>query len=422
MNRLKPLLLLGVLIALGVLYHQYFRANESARTAADRPAFSEKELQIKPVKVQTALAFVGELVQYLTASGITEAVQEVEIKPLITARVESLAVQDGQTVKTGQLLLQLDDREFRIAVREARSNLLNAQVEYGLLKQEAGDFKKDPGNPHPDNEAPSEGTDTHKLGSRLEAQYQSARQQYQAGKMPEEEFRRIERDYLTAQIFSGNRQEELMAQKSGLAAAEAQLARLEYNLQNCRITAPFEGIAGEVSVHTGDLVSGGQTLMRLIDLKRLKLKLQVLEAELGAIQVGETVHAAFTAFADTLFPGKIIAINPAVNPETRTGTVIAEIPNPQHLLKSGMFATARIAVNRYPNRLLVPRAAVVERDQRKLVFIVREGKAFWCYVETGLENDDYIEIVSSAFDLKPGEPVITEGHFALAHNAPVEIN
>ena len=102
--------------------------------------------------------------------------------------------------------------------------------------------------------------------------------------------------------------------------------------------------------------------------------------------------------------------------------MIAEIPNPGALLKSGMFATVRIAVNRYPNRLLVPRAAVVERDRRQLVFIVRDGKAFWCYVETGLENDDYVEVVSSAFDLKPGEPVIVDGHFALAHNAPVEVD
>lgn len=213
-----------------------------------------------------------------------------------------------------------------------------------------------------------------------------------------------------------------MAQKSGLAAAEAQLARAEYNLQNCRILAPFDGVAGDVTAHPGDLVSAGQTLLRLINLNRLKLKLQVLEAELGAIRLGETVQASFAAFADTVFPGRIIAVNPAVNPQTRTGTVIAEIPNPAHRLKSGMFATARIAVNRYPNRLLVPRAAVVERDQRKLVFIVREGKAFWCYVETGLENDDSIEILSSAFDLKPGELVITEGLFALAHNAPVEVN
>lgn len=421
MNRLKPLLLLGVLIALGVLYHQYFRANESPRASADRPAFGEKELQIKALKVQAAPAVVGELVQYLTASGVTEAVQEIEIKPLLTARVESVAVQDGQTVKAGQLLLQLDDREFRIAVREARSQLLNAQAEYGLLKQEAAGVPKEAGNPHPGKQTPPN-EDTPNPGNDLEARYLSAREQYQAGKMPEEEFRRIERDYLTTQIFSGNRQEELMAQKSGLAAAEAQLARAEYNLQNCRILAPFDGVAGDVTVHPGELVSAGQTLLRLINLNRLKLKLQVLEAELGAIRLGETVQASFAAFPDTFFPGRIIAVNPAVNPQTRTGTVIAEIPNPAHRLKSGMFATARIAVNRYPNRLLVPRAAVVERDQRKLVFIVREGKAFWCYVETGLENDDFIEILSSAFDLKPGELVITEGHFALAHNAPVEVN
>ncbi|MFQ5677199.1 MAG: efflux RND transporter periplasmic adaptor subunit, partial [bacterium] len=70
---------------------------------------------------------------------------------------------------------------------------------------------------------------------------------------------------------------------------------------------------------------------------------------------------------------------------------------------------------------LVPKEAILIRDQRKLVFIVRDGLAKWCYAETGLENDDFVEILSSTFGLKPGEMVITSGHYTLVHDARVKI-
>jgi HlyD family secretion protein len=405
MRFLRPILVVVILITLGVLYHQYFRGDE----AAENPALEEKPA-VKPVRVQVAPAFVGELVQYVTASGVTEAVREVEIKPLVSGRVVQVAVRDGQPVRKGELLVQLDDREYQIAFREARSQLLSAQAEYALRMEDRQPIVRD--------SLPLGTNGFHELSER----YRQALAAYREGTLNDEEFRKIEREYRAAEVFSGQQRDELIAQQSGLSAAEAQFDRAKYQLENCRIPAPFSGIVGDVQVHPGDYISAGQTLLRLVDLSRLKLQLEVLESEMGNIRRGETIEARFAAFPDTVFRGQIIGINPTVNPETRTGTVIAEIPNPGALLKSGMFATVRIAVNRYPNRLLVPRAAVVERDRRQLVFIVRDGKAFWCYVETGLENDDYVEVVSSAFDLKPGEPVIVDGHFALAHNAPVEVD
>ncbi|RMI12644.1 MAG: efflux RND transporter periplasmic adaptor subunit [Calditrichaeota bacterium] len=402
---IKAVVIVTVVVGLGVLYHQYFRSEEEESA---RPTFSEEEVNVRPVKVKAAPAFIGELVQYITASGVTEALQEAEIKPLLNGRVKAVHVRDGQRVNRGAVLVELDDREYRIALEEARSNLLKAQVEYGLLKEEA---RKNPAEP---------AVSTNHLEA-LEEEYTRARQAYEAGELSEEAFRKIEREYHTAQVFSGEMRDELLAQQSGLSAAEAAFARARYNLDNCRLVAPFSGVVGDVTVHVGDLIGPSQTVMRLVDLSKLKLKLQVLEAELGQVQVGEAIRASFAAFPDTTFPGRITGVSPVVDSQTRTGTVIAEINNPGGLLKSGMFATVRIAVNRYPDRLLVPRAAIVERDQRKLIFIVREGKAVWSYVETGLENDEYVEIVSSRFNLQPGEPVIVDGHFALAHNAPVEI-
>ncbi|GAB4340945.1 MAG: efflux RND transporter periplasmic adaptor subunit [Calditrichia bacterium] len=403
MKRMKSLTIILIVIFLGFLYHRYFREQTPVEK---KSAPDEKQLKITPQKVRVKNAFRGELVKYITASGVTEAAQEVQIKPLISGKVKRVLVQDGQKVKKGELLLEIDDREYQFALEEARGNLLKAQMNYAIRKK---DNRQEP-NP-----------DTSLTSFPFREKYLKAKAEYEQGIINKSELNRIKREYEIALILAGKKQDDIIAQESGLTAAEARFERAKYQLENCQIRAPFAGIVAAVSVNAGDMVFIGEPLMQLVDLNLIKLRLQVLESDIGNLKENEVIQARFSAFPETTFPGRIIGINPVINPDSRSCTVVALLKNPDFLLKSGMFATAKLVVNRYPNRLLVPREAVIVRDQKKLVFIVREEKAFWCYVNTGLENDEYIEINDSAFDLKAGEPVIVEGHFALAHNAPVEI-
>lgn len=403
MKWIKSLAIILILISSGILYHHYFRSQAPEK---DNPSLNEEQVKITPQKVKIKKAFIGELAKYITASGTSEAIQEVQIKPLNSGKVRQVLVRDGQRVNKGELLLEIDDTEYRYALEEARGNLLKAQMNYAFRKKDNRERLN---------------TDSSVVNFPFREKYLKAKEEYEQGVINENEFNQVKREYEITLILAGKKQDELMAQESGLTAAEAQFERAKYQLENCQIRAPFAGVIADVSVHAGDMVSIGEPLMRLVDLHLLKLKLQVLESDIGNVKENEFIQARFSAFPDTSFPGRIIGINPEVDPDSRTCTVIALVKNPDFLLKSGMFATARLVVNRYKNRLLVPRKAVIVRDQKKLVFIVREEKAFWCYVNTGLENDEYIEITNSAFDLKAGEPVIVEGHFALAHNAPVEI-
>jgi len=95
-----------------------------------------------------------------------------------------------------------------------------------------------------------------------------------------------------------------------------------------------------------------------------------------------------------------------------------ELNNPAGKIKPGMFAQARLDAEIYTNRLLVPKEAILVRDQRKLVFTVEGGLAKWCYVETGFENDDYVEIKSG---IAEGDSVIISGHYTLSHDAKIKI-
>ena len=409
MKRTFTLLAVGCALVLGFILAKHYPGNGDAvmRGGMGVGELRNASVNVQPAPVRVDTAFVGELIRRVTSSGTTEAIREIEIKSQITAPVKRVHVDVGTAVSRRDPLIELDDQEYRLALQEAHATLVNARLEYAMLKKEQLATAPD-------------SVDSEAL-ERLREEYETARAAYQAGSITIEEYLEIDRRYHIEKILAGEARDELMEQKSGLTAAEAAYARADYNLKSCGITAPFNGIAGDMTIQTGDLVTVNQTLMRLVDLSKLRLKLQVMEGDVQYIREGELVHAHFAAYPDTEFTGLIVGINPIVDQATRTCTVVVEIDNPEGALKSGMYATAQIIVSRHRDRLLVPRDAVIVRDQRKLVFIVRGGKAFWCYIESGIENDEFIEVKSSAFDLQPGERVIVEGHFALAHDAPVSI-
>ncbi len=404
MTRVKTVLWVAITIGIVFLYYNYFRG-EDVNVA--EPELNESEVQIEATPVKVQKAFIGELVKYVHATGFTEPIRQAKIISRVNGRIEKLPVVEGQWVRKGQLLMQINDELLQLELAEARSNLLKAQVEYALWQKEVATFPRD--------------SLSREVLKRLSLAYQRAKERYDQGEIEELQLLKIERKYRIAQILSGQLREEIIAVKSGLKEAEMRYARALYNIRNSKIIAQFTGQVADIQVSEGAYVTKNQELMTLVDLNRVKIKLQVLESQLNRVKIGETLEIRFAAFPDTFFVGKIIGMDPTIDPDERTVTVVAILPNTNGLLKAGMFGEARLAVAKFANCLLVPRDAIVVRDQRKLVFIVRGGKAFWCYVRTGKENEDYVEVVSSDFDLKPGEPVIVDGQFALAHNAPVKV-
>ncbi len=133
-------------------------------------------------------------------------------------------------------------------------------------------------------------------------------------------------------------------------------------------------------------------------------------------------EVTFPAYPGETFHGRVVHINPMVDPETKTTKVTVRLENPDKRILPGMFAYAKLEAQIFKDRFLVPKEAILVRDQRKLVFIIRDGLAKWCYVETGLENEEFAEILDSTFGLKPGEMVITSGHYTLVHDARVTVD
>jgi HlyD family secretion protein len=209
-----------------------------------------------------------------------------------------------------------------------------------------------------------------------------------------------------------------VAHLTGRTEAELRLARAERELAASEVCAPFAGVIALVDVQTGERTSSGQPLVSLVSLDRIRIPVEVLESDFPRLTAGGKATVRFAALPGERFHGVIEALGPEIDAGTGTGRAYVDLQNPAGRIRPGMYAEALLDAGRYEDRISVPRDALLERDRKLLVFRVKSGRAEWTYVETGLETDGRIELLSG---VAAGDSVLVEGHLTLAHGTPVRV-
>jgi len=323
------------------------------------------------IPVQGTPAVRGELVMSVSAAGQAEAWQKTVLVAQVNGRVVGLPLREGDAVAASRNVVALDGAEYQLAVEEAQAALAEAENKF----REATLFDHTIEDPE------------------------------------------VRRD-----------REAASRTRSGLEAAEVRLRRAQLDLQRTRLAAPFAGRVASLKVVPGQWVDRGAELMTIVDLDPIRVEVQVLESEIAHLTLGRTADVHFAAFPDERFTGRIQTINPIVESGTRTARVTVLVDNPRGRILPGMYARVSLEARRYADRVLVPRTAVLERDRRTMLFVYEpgtsDGLAKWRYVTVGLQNDSLAEIVSQNVDtdsVRPGEVVLTEGHYTLIHDARVRL-
>ncbi|MCJ7579210.1 MAG: efflux RND transporter periplasmic adaptor subunit [Candidatus Aminicenantes bacterium] len=380
---------------------------ESIRNSAEVKDKVKEEF----VRVKTAPVILDDLIIKLKSPGEAVTDKHIVLKPEVSGKIQNLYVEEGQRVKQGELLVKLDDREYALNLESADAARLKNLSEL-LLESQFSD------------QADVEQTVDREKLDEAEKEYENKRTLFRQGQVTEEDFQEASRQYELFLIESGVKKEEIIAAAKGLTQSEIDVKKARLNLEKTSIRAPFSGIITDVNVSPEEHVYASSELFTLVNIERIQVHAKVLESEIGKMKVGREVELRFSAYPDRIFKGEVKAISPVVNPEDKTCKVFIDALNSNEDIKPGMHAEVEIVADIYEKRLLVPQEAILHRGGRKLVFVHEDGLAKWRYVQTGLENEEYAEILPAERQgegVLVGEQVLIEGHFTLAHDAHIRI-
>jgi membrane fusion protein (multidrug efflux system) len=317
-----------------------------------------------PVSVEVGRVERMSLSDDVQAVGSLRSRQGVVLRPEVSGRIARLGFDDGQRVRRGQVLVQLDDALQRAQLQQARAQASIA-------------------------------------GTNLQRN----------------------RELLAQNFVSQSAVDQTAA---NLQVAEAQVALAQAQLARMRIMAPFDGIAGIRSVNVGDYVKDGADLVGIEDVSTMLVDFRLPESAISRLKVGLPVEVSLDAMPGRSFSGQVDAIDATLDANGRSLLVRARLPNPDGSLRSGLFARARLVLATRADAMVVPEEALVPQGGKQLLIKLVPGPDGKGQVSQridariGLRLPGKVEILEG---LAAGDTVVTAGHGRLlrADGLPVKV-
>lgn len=209
---------------------------------------------------------------------------------------------------------------------------------------------------------------------------------------------------------------ELIKVKSGYSRAKNQYELALFNKRNTVLKAPFKGVVANITSKPNMFPDNSKPFCNVMDLHSMEVSFSVLENEMRVLKKGNKVVVSPYAIPEMKAEGRITEINPWIN-ENGMVEVKASVSYDKRMAE-GM--NVRVSIFRLlEKQWIVPKTAVVLRTGRQVVFVLKEGKAYWHYVKTGMENATEYTITSET--LHEGDKIIVSGNINLAHESPVTV-
>jgi membrane fusion protein (multidrug efflux system) len=312
----------------------------------------------------------------------------------VTGPIVMLArnTEPGMAVRQGQKLAKIEDTRYRLTLQKAKANLNKLHALLAIERHE--------------NERR---TATFRIAKQrlalAQADYERNRELFEKEIIAkktleaaenEMELRREEFEKARSELQS--RQARIQTIEADLIAAKAEVDRLQEDLADTVLRAPFDGVIGDRFVEIGDQVTLGQRLFTVLEISWVKVVARIPSEFIGRIEAGMLVEVTTRSYPKTIFNGTVIHVYPEADPKTRTFAIEVKVNNQlKPMLLPGMFARVRVPIMTLDEALLVPRDVLLEDDRSTYLYVVDRS------TKTARRRDLILG------DLGPEEAVVSEG-------------
>jgi len=345
----------------------------------------------------------GDVVQTVVASGRVVNPQRVEVGSQITGTVSRIPVEEGQTVKAGQVLIELEADELRAQVEQARVALAQAETRLRQLRETT----------LPSAEQSLRQAQANLVDAR--SQYERTRELQVKGFIGPAQLDDAKKNLDVAESQVRTAQLQLEDNRAAGSAhrlaqmavdqARATLQVAQASLDHAVIKAPLAGTLISRDVERGDVAALNKVLMVLSPSGETQLVVQIDEKNLSLLAVGQPALASADAYPNQSFAAEVVYINPGIDPQRGSVEVKLRVPSPPEYLRQDMTVSVDIEVARRPNTVVVPTDAVHDvGGARPWVWRVVDGRARRQDVKVGIRGDGRIEIADG---LHAGDLVLT---------------
>jgi len=317
-------------------------------------------LQVDPISRQVSVDIwivkPKALQNKILTNGTLISNEEVELRSEISGKVTHILFSEGKRVKKGEVLVKINDSELQATLKKNKSRELLAR----------------------------------------------------------------DREFRYKQLLEKNltSQQEYDLQLSDLNAVLADVELTEAQIAKTEIVAPFDGIVGLRSVSVGSYISPLTPIASIQSINPIKVDFSVPQKYFGLIKEGKTIFVKLSS-SQKIFSGKIYAVEPKIDQNTRTVQARALIPNDNGELTPGAYVEIEIILENIDKSILIPSEALVPDFEGEKVFLYKQGKAVSQLVTTGIRTEKEIQITSG---LNIGDSLITSGIIQLRADAPVKLN
>jgi RND family efflux transporter MFP subunit len=346
-----------------------------------------------PVAIRTATAEGRKLGRSVSVTGSLQPDETVSVSSEVAGRLAEVRCDFGQSVRKGEIVAELDKREFNIQYERSRASLAQALARIGL-------------DPKQEDVTPDATPAIRQARAQMEDsrfKYESAARLVKTGDVSQERFIEMEKAFHAREAAYEAARDDLRTQLANVQALRADVRLAEKRLTDATVRAPFDGQVAARLVSAGQYLRENTPIVTLVKSRPLRLRVEIPESAATEVRTGTTLTFTTDAAAGTEFRARVTELNPTLDPHSRSLTAEARLTDPDPSLRPGMFVQVQLSLSHDATAVVVPKDALYQLAGLTKVFTVRDGRVVQNKIVPGREMDGWIEVASG--DIHAGDQV-----------------